>query len=427
MPKSNDAVVDIHIMGIGVAEQAQLSEVAQTALLQADAVIGSDRQLETMSLLLKQQGVQPELQLLPKLAHLPAMITQYLGKSVVVLASGDPLYYGIGRWFSQNLSHHNLHFYPAVSSIQQACHHLGLSQQDVTVLSLHGRPFEQLRSHLKNHQTTLVLTDKHSQPHRLAEECLAAGFELSTLTVCENLGYQHQKIRQFSAQQLVTDIDLQVDPLHVTVIQTQGQGGLLPEFPGFPDDRFITGDVPGKGMISKRETRLSILSLMQLVNDDIVWDVGAGCGGVSVELAYWNKDVTVYAIEHHNERLGHLNANRDRFGVVSNLHIVEGRAPECLSDLPLPNKIFIGGSDGELKRLLNLAWDILPVNGLLVASAVMDLTRQQLNEFAETLEDPQVESVDIGVTRGQLTQGKMTYTQKLPVSIFKFTKTGGVI
>jgi len=425
MALSNAIDTQIHIIGLGVAEQAQFSQTAQSALQTIDAVIGSKRQLETMTLLLKQKANQPELHLLPKLTDLPALIDQYQGKSVAVLASGDPLHYGIGRWFSQNMAHHKLCFYPAISSIQQACHYLGLSLQDVSVLSLHGRPFEKIRSHLKNHQTTVVLTDKNSQPQQLAEACLEAGFERSTLTVCENLGYECQQIRQFSAHQLAFDKYLNVDPLHVTVIQTLGHGGLLPEFPGFPDDHFITGCVPGKGMISKRETRLSILSLMQPGNDDIIWDIGAGCGGVSVELAYWNQGLTVYAIEHHTDRLHFLNINRSRFGVVSNLHIIEGRAPQCLSPLPLPNKIFIGGSDGELKRLLELAWNILPANGILVATAVMDTTRQQLNEFAEVLEDQQVESVEISVKRGQLNQGKLAYTRKLPVCIFKFTKTGG--
>ncbi|NRB38451.1 MAG: precorrin-6y C5,15-methyltransferase (decarboxylating) subunit CbiE [Pseudomonadales bacterium] len=415
----------IHIIGLGVSEKAELSSSAQEALLGSSVVVGSQRQIEVVRSLFSEK-TDVEFVVLPKLAQLKALIEQHAEKEIAVLASGDPLFYGIGRWFGKSFEAEHLSFYPAVSSVQAACHSVGWSLQDVDVLSLHGRSLDKIRTRLKSNSRLAILTDKNSQPEDLAEECWLAGFEQSRIWVCENLGYQQEKIREFSVVELLED-EFEFDALHVTLIETKGMGGFLPNFPGIPDQHFITGEVPGKGMISKREVRLQILSLMQPANDDVIWDIGAGCGGVAVELAYWNERVAVHAIEFHSQRLTYLNQNRQRFGVVSNLHIVQGRAPDCLGDLPLPNKVFIGGSDGELNTLLNQVWQMLPENGVLVASAVMASTKKQLQDFALTLSAKQVECVELAVKRGTLNeQGELEMQGKLPVEIFKFTKTGGL-
>ncbi|UZE97485.1 precorrin-6y C5,15-methyltransferase (decarboxylating) subunit CbiE [Alkalimarinus alittae] len=417
-------LANIHIVGLGVAEETQLSPAAYSALMASDLVIGSKRQLDIIKPLLTKREISPTLQLLPKLAELKKLITSAADKKVVVIASGDPLFYGIGRWFANHFALEELCYYPAISSIQAACHAVGLSMQDVEVLSLHGRPVEKIRSKLRKNQTLVILTDKKSTPHVLAAECAAAGFEQSTLWVCENLGYTQQQIRAFSVEELLNKKDLSFDPLHVTIIKTSGRGGVLPEFPGIPDHHFVTGAEPGKGMISKREVRMAILSFMQPGNEDVIWDIGAGCGGVAVELAYWNERATVYAVECHQERLRYLHQNQQRFGVVQNLKIIEGRAPEALHNLPKPNKVFIGGSDGTLKTLLTDLWQMLPVDGVLVASGVVEATKNQLQDFAETLNEQQVESTELAVKRGSLMNQKLDYVAKLPVAIFKFTKTG---
>ncbi|WP_370280214.1 precorrin-6y C5,15-methyltransferase (decarboxylating) subunit CbiE [Pontibacterium sp.] len=415
--------MQLHIIGLGVAEQAQLSLDAQQALAAADMVIGSERQLQVVDHLL---GESPTLTL-PKLSELKALITSYAKEgmqSVVILASGDPLYYGIGRWFSCQFPDEQLRFYPAVSSIQAACHRLGLSLQDVNVLSLHGRPLEKIRTQLKRNSTLVILTDKHSTPQVLAQECIAAGFEESRLSVCEALGYSHEQVRTFNAPDLVTQ-ETEFDPLHVTVIRVRGAGGVLPEFPGIPDGNFVTDRPNGSGMLTKREVRLAILSLMQVSRDDQVWDIGAGCGGVAVELAYWNPDSQIHAIEHHPERLRCLKANQDKFGVVSNLNIVEGRAPAALADLPAPDKVFIGGSDGELEALLAQVWDQLPDNGVLVASAVTESTKQHLLGFYETRMkqgDSYSQTTQIAVNRGDQLAGHLVYRPALPVTLFSFRK-----
>jgi precorrin-6Y C5,15-methyltransferase (decarboxylating) len=451
----------IHVVGLGVAQNAQLSIDAQRALQNADIVFGSKRQLATIATFKFSETT--EQRLLPPLSELKSQLKNELKTAkhytIIMLASGDPLYYGIGRWVNNHFSDSALYFHPAVSSIQAACHQLGLSLQDVEVISLHGRPLVSIRRVLKAQKTLLILTDKNSQPYDIAKECIAAGFEKTTLWVCERLGYPQQKVREFSADTLVhgkwlTDTSASAmpiadtvsvdknfpkqgllsspwkqpfDPLHVTVVNVQGKGNVLPEFPGIPDERFSTGESGGKGMISKREVRLAILSFLQTENEDVLWDVGAGCGGVAVELAYWHPRATIYAVECHEQRLQYLFINRDRFGVINNLHIIQGRAPEVLHDLPAPNKVFIGGSDGELTHLLPYVWSLLPATGVLVVSAVTDNTRRIVDDFMSISLDAEqrehnAESVDVTITRKKMIDGQWNQQKKLPVTLYRFKK-----
>ena len=410
-----------HIIGLGIGAPAELSVSSKTALSDCDTVIGSKRQFE---LLEKRLGKNQEFIELPKLSELPGTLDSLAGQNIAVLASGDPLYFGIGRWFSQHFDHDRLSFYPAVSSIQMACHRLGLSLQDTRVVSLHGRPLTGIRRYLKRNQPLIILTDNNSNPRALARECIKAGFPGSLLTVCENLGYAEEKIRAVEANSLIADNDYEFSALNICVIQPVGEGNVNPEFPGFDDRLFITDGEPGQGMISKREVRLNILSLLQPANDDVIWDLGAGCGGVSTELAYWNDRVVVYAVEQHKQRLQCLKANREKFGVTANLHILEGRVPAALAGLPAANKVFIGGSDGELEQLLKQLWLDLPDRGLLVASAVTEASANLLEQFALTLEAIQIETVQLAVSRGEQSDQSIRYQTKRPVILFKFTKSG---
>jgi precorrin-6Y C5,15-methyltransferase (decarboxylating) len=178
-------------------------------------------------------------------------------------------------------------------------------------------------------------------------------------------------------------------------------------------------------MFTKREVRLAVLALLQPGNDDVIWDIGAGCGGVASELSHWNERVTVYAIEQHPERLACLAENRQRFGCVANLHIVDGRAPPALEDLPDANKVFIGGSDGELDAILAAAWQRLPEQGMLVASAVTESTRAGLQKFALQLAPTQVETLQVAVSLGDLDESGIDYRARRPVTLFKFTRGEG--
>ena len=419
----------IHVIGLGVSEQAVLTANAMGALKQSEVIIGSPRQMETIFNIAVDPVASPiskgqKFVALPKLNELKTLLTGFSDKNVCILASGDPLYFGIGRWLGKNIQNEKLVFHPGVSSIQAACHKLGLSLQDCDAISLHGRPVETLRSLIRHNQTLVILTDKHSQPKRLAQECFNMGYHDAKVTVCEDLGYEKEQLRSFSIEELIDSSAIKFSDLQVTVIET-GISKSMPQFPGFNDELFITGKEAGKGLITKREVRLAVLSLLQPSRGDVAWDVGAGCGGIAVEWAYWNKAGQVHAIEHNDQRFDCLQQNSQRFGVVDNLTAIQGRAPAVLDSLPQANKIFIGGSDGEMSELLAFCWMQLPENGVLVVSAVMEKTKQQLLTFRDELlmvGSAVIETSQIAISRGEELAGQLVYRPNLPVTLFRFQK-----
>ncbi len=419
---------NIHIIGLGVTDCARLSSEAAAALERADWVLGSERQLKVVEGSLHRQSVRS----LPALNELQHWISKQiqLGRGrIVVLASGDPLYYGIGSWFTRHFSRSELTFHPATSSLQAACHALGLSLQEVEVVSLHGRAPQRLRTKLKRNARLLILTDQYSAPSALARECISTGFALSTITIFERLGYPQECIRTFGVEELAQSSE-DFDPLHLALIEVRGSGGVLPEFPGIPDDHFIvdaSASSPHKqnshGMVTKRPVRLLILSWLQPGVGDVIWDVGSGSGSVAVELAYWASACQVYAIEKTESRLNCLRDNRTKFGVVDNLHIVPGRAPEALMDLPPPNKIFLGGTDGEMPTLLRDLWLKLPEGGMIVVSAITEPSKHHvLNFVAGQSNDLRLDTVELTVGQGDYLAQKLIYRPHLPVTIFKLAK-----
>ncbi|OUS32044.1 cobalamin biosynthesis bifunctional protein CbiET ['Osedax' symbiont bacterium Rs2_46_30_T18] len=416
--------IKISIIGLGACEAAQLSDGAMSTLLGAEMILGSKRQLKVVGHLLKEHQITP---LLPKLDVLETVLQQYYNqgvRSVVVLASGDPLYYGIGSWFSRNFTPEKIAFYPAVSSVQEVCHRLGLSLQNIDVLSLHGRPVGKLRSKLRDQQTLLILTDAQSTPQILANELIEAGFYEAKITVCEAIGYRYEEISSYPVKALLRN-PKSFDPLHITVIDTGRSVKPLPQFPGFANHHFITDGEAGRNMITKAEVRLKVLSLLEPRAGDIIYDIGAGCGSVSIELNYWCADAKVFAIEKNQQRYDCLKQNQKKFGLVTNLHAVHGSAPGILAKLPVPNKIFIGGSDGMLPQLLERLWSQLAVGGQIVATAVLENTKHDLVAFLNTRNvrgDAKVMTQQIAISHGDTLGGQLVYRQALPVSIFNFIK-----
>ncbi len=423
----------IHVISLGVGDAASLSTPAWQALLRADVIIGDHRFRPTITHTITAQMSRSERigqTHRPELTHvagqadpsrragrprwrpypkpfsdLPSVIEALAGQRIVILASGDALFYGVGSLLRRQVDPGRLTFHPNVSSLQSAMHALGLPWQDLRVVSLHGRPLSNLRAHLAHGELLGVFTDEHSHPAAIARELLDAGFAQATIQVCENLGAPEQKISGLSAMELAGG-DRRFHPLNVCIVDlplakaTQPTTGNLFDkatrapgidpgepartpslFPGIADEHFSTGSEPGYGMISKREVRLAIVSLMEPCRGEVAWDIGAGCGSVSVEWARANPGGHIHAIEIDASRLGHLDVNRERFGVTTNCLPLQGEAPGCCAALPVPQCIFIGGNMGQLPDMLDFAWARLGPGGKLVASAVTADSQRQLEHF----------------------------------------------
>ncbi|HCH31933.1 MAG TPA: cobalamin biosynthesis bifunctional protein CbiET [Oceanospirillaceae bacterium] len=407
----------ITVIGLGICQPPLLSALALTALSNSDCVMGSPRQLESLAQV--QINASATQVPLPKLKQIANDIKGF--ERVVILASGDPLLFGIGKYLQAQFASHNVTCISGVSSVQGACEVTGLSLQDTQLISLHGRPLSNLNRYLQPNRNLLILTDQHSHPQAIAQALVAANLGQSNLHVCERLGYNDQNHRQFKACELATSTTAFAD-LHVTVVNTQGVGNVKPNFPGIPDAHFKTDGESGQGLLTKREVRLNILSLIQAAPREVIWDIGAGCGGVAIELALWNPLGSVYGIEHHDQRLDCLNANKETFGVSTNLHTVQGRAPDALVDLDDPDKVFIGGSGGDLSAILQLSWQRLKPGGHLVASAVTEPSKATLREFSRHIAQHPADYLQVAVSRHDTIAGQDLLRPALPVTLMSWHK-----
>ncbi|MEO0491511.1 MAG: precorrin-6y C5,15-methyltransferase (decarboxylating) subunit CbiE, partial [Cyanobacteria bacterium J06659_2] len=288
----------IQVVGIGLDGAAGLAPARITQIKQAQVLIGSDRHLayfpnhpgQTWSLGVFQATIS---KLRQHLEHYPQ-------HRVVILTSGDPLFFGLGRLLLAELPQDWLHFYPHPSSIQLAFSRLKLPWQDARLLSAHGRSLDTLTEALQQGADKIaVLTDSTHSPAAIAR--LLDSLQLSViyqLWVCENLGDATEQIRQFSPNTLP---DADFASLNVVVLVRQEgetrplESGSLPPF-GLSDDCFFSfPDRPG--LMTKREVRILALAELALLPGQIVWDVGAGTGSVSLELARLQPSATLYAIE----------------------------------------------------------------------------------------------------------------------------------
>jgi precorrin-6Y C5,15-methyltransferase (decarboxylating) len=411
----------ITVIGLGICQPPLLNAKALSALGSCDCIMGSPRQLESIAhaqVVANQSRTQPASLCLPKLKHIAHEIKGF--DHVVILASGDPLLFGIGKYLQSEFGD-QVTCISGVSSLQGACELTGLSLQDAQLVSLHGRPLNHLKRHLQPHRTLLILTDQNSHPQAIAKVLVAVNLGLSKIHVCERLGYEDQNQQQFIAQDLATN-STPFASLHVTVVHTLGIGHVMPSFPGIADAHFVTDGESGKGLLTKREVRLNILSLLQPAPQDIAWDIGAGCGGVAIEWALWNPQGQVYAIEHHDQRIACLEANKEAFGVSANLSVIQDKAPDCLKELPFPDKVFIGGSGGELSRIMQLAWQRLKPGGRLATSAVTEPSKAALRQFSLHVEQQPTDYLQVAISRHDTIAGQDLLRPALPVTLMCWHK-----
>ena len=409
----------LQVIGLGLADsQLSLGETAQQALQQAEVVIGAQRHLALLPELTAERVLYPS-----PFAQLWTVLQRYQGQRVVLLASGDPLFYGLGGHLRRYLAAEQLHFHPHISSIQAAFARIGQPWQHAQVVSLHGRPLLSLRAHLQANRWYALLTDADSHPSAIAQQLCAANLADSQVWVAEHLGSAKERISQHQAATLAAQ-PLTFAALNVVLVHTAGVGGILPEFPGIPDAQFITNSSVGRGLLTKREVRLAVLSLLQPRAGEVGWDIGAGCGGVAVEWARWNPLGQVYALERDTERLQYLAANREQFGVLQSLTICPGSAPEALGDLPDPQAVFIGGGGADLDRIMQHAWARLASGGRMVVSAVTVDSQCTLYQHADTLQlsDQHSEWLQISVSRGERLAGQRLLRPQLPVLLLKAVK-----
>lgn len=349
----------ITLIGVGDDGPRSLGEEARVAVAEADLLCGGARHLSAFD------APGERLPITKDLAGLVARIEEAReeGRCVVVLASGDPLFYGIGSVLSERFGPDALRVLPAVSSIQLAFARLGLPWQDAAVLSAHGRPLAPLLGRAMASARFAVLTDGVNTPARVAAALLDGGMEDAAAAVCEHLGGEHERVTRGTLSAIAAQAHA---PLNVLVVM-RDPAAVRWGYPllGVPDDRYAHP----RGQITKAEVRTVSVARLGMERAIVVWDIGAGSGSVSIEAASLRLDAAVYAVEREPAQLAFLRNNVRRF-TAGNVIIVAGEAPAALEPLPDPDAVFIGGSGGRLTAVLEASLRRVTPGGRVVLNLV---------------------------------------------------------
>ncbi|MGJ7041836.1 precorrin-6Y C5,15-methyltransferase (decarboxylating) [Shinella sp. BE166] len=348
----------LSIVGIGEDGLAGLGDEAKTAIGAAEIVFGGARHLE-----LADAAIRGERQVwLSPFERSVEAVLAARGRPVVVLASGDPFFYGVGVTLSRRIARAEMRVFPAPSAFSLAASRLGWALQETVCVSLHGRPIDLIRPHLHPGSRILALTSDSDGPAALAALLAESGFGGSTLTVLEALGGARERVSSHRADRFAL---VDADMLNVCAVEVAAgpDARVLAFTPGLDDGLF-----EHDGQITKHEVRALTLSALAPKRGELLWDIGAGSGSIGIEWMLADPSLRAIAIEGHLERAARIRRNAQNFGVPG-LSVVEGVAPGVLSGLAAPDAIFIGGGGSEA-GVMEAALDGLKPGGRLVANAV---------------------------------------------------------
>ena len=332
---------EIDVVGIGMGARDTLTFEADAALRACDCVIGAKRMLEAVSDYGKPcfDEIAPEKIVAQMEAH-----PEY--RRFAVVMSGDTGFFSGAKKLLPLLAGHRLRVIPGLSTLQVLCARFGLSWDDVHAISLHGRPGSAAAA-VRHWGRVFALLDGTDAVRRVCADLIAAGMGDTRLYVGQRLSYPDEKLTQGTAEALK---DCECAALSAVLIEKQTDVGMF--LAGLPDESFIRGDSPRAVPMTKSEVRAVSLSKLRLTRDAVVYDIGAGTGSVSVELALNCPLGQVYAIECRDDAAELIERNRRKFG-IGNLTVVRGAAPESMEGLPAPTHAFIGGSGGSMGEIVD--------------------------------------------------------------------------
>lgn len=336
----------IQVVGIGLEGGAGLTESGRQKVEQASVLVGSDRHLAYFP---QHQGRRIGLKDLAK--AIAAMKEAYgAGERLTVLASGDPLFFGLGRLLLAEFPAEALEFYPNVTSVQLAFNRLKIPWHDAHLVSVHGRSnAELIRALRQGREKIAILTGGDNTPEAIA--LLLRQLDLPStyeFWIAENLGGSNESLSCYALDDVATGT---FAPLNVVILLRRETPPPLDQLPlfGLPDEVFLSfPDRPG--LMTKREVRLAILGELSLQPQQTVWDLGAGTGSVAIEIARLCPDSRIYAIEKTAMGKSLIERNCDRLQ-VPNVTVIGATAPTSLPPAPV-DRIFIGGSGGNLAEML---------------------------------------------------------------------------
>ncbi|MBX9252684.1 precorrin-6y C5,15-methyltransferase (decarboxylating) subunit CbiE [Desmonostoc muscorum CCALA 125] len=361
----------LSIVGIGEDGLQGLSAIALSLVAQAKVIVGGDRHLA----MLPSDDQREKIVWASPISISVEEIIKRRGESMCVLASGDPMCYGIGVTLGRRIPISEMTIIPAPSTFSLACARVGWSLTEVETLSLNGRPSSLLQSYIYPGARLLILSEGKDTPAIVAEILTNRGYGGSKITVLERMGGIHERIVAGTAASWSAT---EVAVLNAIAVDCIADAGVipLPRLPGLPDNAYHHD-----GQLTKREVRAITLAALAPTPGELLWDVGAGCGSISIEWMRSHPRCRAMAIEQNSSRLLYIADNAATLG-TPNLQIIQGKAPHALKDLPTPDAIFIGGGV-TATGLFDVCWEALRLGGRLVANVVTVEGEQTLFQWRE--------------------------------------------
>ena len=379
--------MSVTVVGIGADGWDGLPPSSRHEIESCEVLMGSTRQLELVPGAFERVPWPS-----PLVPALPGLLERYAGRRVGVLASGDPMFHGIGTTLVRLLGADRVRVVPHPSSVSLACARLGWALDDVAVVSLVGKPAALVVPHLHPGRRVLVLGGDPMEVAALAPD--------ARLTVLERLGGPGERVHHS-----IED----ADPLHVLAVECGADGASVT--PGRPDELF-----EHDGQLTKREVRAVTLALLAPRPGELLWDVGAGAGSIAVEWCRTHPSCRAIAVERHAERAGRITRNAVKLGVPG-VEVVVGTSPGALG-LESPDAVFIGGgltAEGVVER----CWAALQAGGRLVANAVTLESEAVLTRWRGRLGG---DLSRIEVSRASAIGGFTGWRPQMPVTIWAVTK-----
>ncbi len=341
------------IIGMGEDGWEGLSNRARLAIKATDVIVGSTRLLNFLPNIKAVHHEWPQ-----PFSAVVERIKPLIGRNTVILATGDPMNYGVARKLMEFIPFAEMTIIPHLSAFSLTASRMGWSLPDCDTLTLHGRPAANLEAFIQPDAKLIVLTADASTIPEIARRLEARDFGQSHVTVLENLGSERESVSLYAPH---TDYsDLNTVAIHCIA---SPDAKILSRLAGLPDEAFIHD-----GQLTKREVRASTLAALAPAPDQLLWDIGAGCGSVSIEWMRSTRGCQAIAFEHNADRLNMIAQNSDALG-TPRLKVVTDKAPESLANMPAPHAIFIGGGVGNA-GVFETAWECLRPAGRLVANVV---------------------------------------------------------
>ncbi len=409
----------VFIVGVGDDGLAGLTNPARQIVLSADLIFGSEQTLSRVSEVAAEK-VQVGTDLREVVRRVENERTQ---KQIVVLATGDPLFYGVARYLCERVGKDHFDVLPHVSSMQLAFARVKESWEDAYLTSLANRNIDEVVDRVRTADKVGIFTSETCSPADFVQELLRNEIDYFRGYVCENLGSPDERVTQGDLPDLA---EMTFAPLNVLILVRKpdrpdvARTGQRLQLFGNPDDSFDQSR-PKSNLITQSEVRAIALAQLNIRATSIVWDIGAGSGSVAIEAAQLATQGTVFAVEKDATDYQLMLANADRFG-VRNLRAIHGRAPEALADLPAPDAIFVGAISRELGPLLDVAYQRSQRGGRIVVSvATLDILHQVYSTFRGLEGEPQVWMVQ--VSRGTHQLGSVRFDASNPTFLLAITKT----